>query len=766
MPKHHSSTTSPNPATRVFPRRRCLWLCLASTLGLLLVASCFSPWVTIHRDVYGVPHIYAPTEEGVMFGFGYAQAEDRLEPMLHNLLAAAGRLAEFRGAGAGNAYLDSDRKMRLYRIPQIAEALYPSLADQTRQDLERFAEGIARYLDDHPGEIAWARDYRPSAQDVFALTRRETLLNQMALVAQKVAQYDAGACPSNLAGGGASNSWAVGPSLTDTGGVVVQIDPHLPWNDDGLTVGAYNWYEAHLEGGGLRVAGSAILGTPFLRLGHTASIAWAGTANHPDNTDVYEIQGRTDPDRPGEFEYLYDGAWLDIPHEQASILVLVSPPGQDPPQFTTDLHDLYSTHHGPLVFQDPLDSTRAFAARLPSFHEPGILETSLAINRATSVAEAMTAVQTLQIPNGNAMIGDSTGAIRWVSLSRHPRRPAAVSCWTRPIDGTTSATEWGADDPQGRELLEFSELAQLQDPAADFLTNNNVQPWYVTSNLSESDFSWYPGLFKPGAKEGYRGRLARQTFEEKIAQAGTFSVAELEALSFSDYVLSAESFLPILDQALQDLAPTLTPDEARVRDILLIDWPTEGQTMHVDSLGPLLYTQWWNRLIAKASLPSLDPPDPTSLTQAQVQDAVDALVETADYLLQSFGSVEVPWGDVHTLERAGELDDPGRMPPIPRPMHGGGKDLQTLFMATASTNAPDYGIGNAAAGSSYMMRVHLLPGGGVEAVSIKPYGQSQDPASPHYADLTDLFSQKLYKPAWFELDDVLANLESTLTLGY
>jgi len=34
--------------------------------------------VTIHRDEWGVPHIDGPTDESVVFGFGYAQAEDFL----------------------------------------------------------------------------------------------------------------------------------------------------------------------------------------------------------------------------------------------------------------------------------------------------------------------------------------------------------------------------------------------------------------------------------------------------------------------------------------------------------------------------------------------------------------------------------------------------------------------------------------------------------------------------------------------------------------
>src|SRR5262245_36350588 len=38
--------------------------------------------VTIYRDQFGIPNIFADTEEGAVHGMGYAQAEDRLEELL------------------------------------------------------------------------------------------------------------------------------------------------------------------------------------------------------------------------------------------------------------------------------------------------------------------------------------------------------------------------------------------------------------------------------------------------------------------------------------------------------------------------------------------------------------------------------------------------------------------------------------------------------------------------------------------------------------
>jgi acyl-homoserine lactone acylase PvdQ len=43
-----------------------------------------------------------------------------------------------------------------------------------------------------------------------------------------------------------------------------------------------------------------------------------------------------------------------------------------------------------------------------------------------------------------------------------------------------------------------------------------------------------------------------------------------------------------------------------------------------------------------------------------------------------------------------------------------------------------------------------------------PWGLSDDPASPHYTDQTEeLFSKSIFKPTYFNKNDLMKNLEST-----
>ena len=69
----------------------------ASADGPLLGRPLLSSQVTIHRDEWGVPHIDGPTDESVVFGFGYAQAEDFLWQVEDSFVLAIGRYAELYG---------------------------------------------------------------------------------------------------------------------------------------------------------------------------------------------------------------------------------------------------------------------------------------------------------------------------------------------------------------------------------------------------------------------------------------------------------------------------------------------------------------------------------------------------------------------------------------------------------------------------------------------------------------------------------------------
>ena len=84
--------------------------------------------VTIYRDQFGVPHIFATTEEGVTFGMGYAQAEDRLEELLKQYRRCTGTMAETFGP----SFVQHDYRQRLWQHQAVSEANYANLPAKVR----------------------------------------------------------------------------------------------------------------------------------------------------------------------------------------------------------------------------------------------------------------------------------------------------------------------------------------------------------------------------------------------------------------------------------------------------------------------------------------------------------------------------------------------------------------------------------------------------------------------------------------------------------
>ena len=64
--------------------------------------------ITVLRDAWGIPHIYAASVDDAMFGLGFVHAQDRLWQMEMNRRIGAGRLAEVLGAPA----LETDMFLR------------------------------------------------------------------------------------------------------------------------------------------------------------------------------------------------------------------------------------------------------------------------------------------------------------------------------------------------------------------------------------------------------------------------------------------------------------------------------------------------------------------------------------------------------------------------------------------------------------------------------------------------------------------------------
>src|SRR5262245_10452130 len=101
--------------------------------------------VTIFRDEFGVPHIFAETNRGLFEAFGYTAAQDRLWQLELNRRSARGRLAEV--FGAGSVAVDQ-MALRFGYTDAELDVQFASLNPEEQEIFTAYADGINRYLDE------------------------------------------------------------------------------------------------------------------------------------------------------------------------------------------------------------------------------------------------------------------------------------------------------------------------------------------------------------------------------------------------------------------------------------------------------------------------------------------------------------------------------------------------------------------------------------------------------------------------------------------
>jgi len=96
--------------------------------------------VELARDNWGVPHIFAETDAGAMYGLGYATAQDRGFQMHYTLRIIQGRLAEVIGnvkkTRRNETSVHNDRKMRTFGFHRTAKEVVKNLDDESIALLE------------------------------------------------------------------------------------------------------------------------------------------------------------------------------------------------------------------------------------------------------------------------------------------------------------------------------------------------------------------------------------------------------------------------------------------------------------------------------------------------------------------------------------------------------------------------------------------------------------------------------------------------------
>ena len=594
--------------------------------------------VRITRDSRGVPTIEAANRLDLAYATGFVHAQDRYFEMDLSRRLAAGELAELFGKVA----LEQDRKARLFRFRSVAREVIAQATAPERAVIEAYSRGVnagLAGLAGRPWEY-WALGQPPvpwRPEDTVLVEhamwwdlqvnglRREILRQEintrlggpecgagwkcgLSFLYPAGTSWDAPAAPASAAAvvaaqvpvqapvpaaevldvrnsgaaatvrenvprasAAGSNSWAVAGRLTATGAALIANDMHL-----GQRVPPV-WYHARLRtvsgaaGAALDLNGVTLPGAPVLVAGSNGHIAWGFTNSY--------------------------GAWLDVTRVPCTAVgqhELTTPSGTVALSMVRDeirVHgqapvvlEVKSGPAGVLLRADEGQQSCWFGswlAQQPAATNLGLM----ALERVTSVAEALAVAPAVGIPHQNVVIGDAQGHIGWTIFGRIPEDTGA----TRARGGAPWTTT--ADHPR------------IVDPPLGriWTANARVAADDHQLRLIGGDVATLGAEYDLGARAG-------QIRDDLLALQGQVTPADMLRIQLDDRAVFLARWRTLLLGVLDTDALRDHPRRAQVRQ-LVASWNARAS---VESVGYRLVRAYhdrtqqavWDMLLAGLRLPA------------------------------------------------------------------------------------------------------------------------------------------------------------------
>lgn len=733
---------------------------LPQTDGRIEVAGLSAP-VEIGRDADGIVTISAANERDGAFALGFTHAQDRLFQMEFMRRLGAGRLSEVLGP----VTLEIDKRMRVYGLYARAAEGMAELSPEVRAALDSYAAGVNAYLATRSGplplefqmlwhepepwvpadSLVWGRLMALQlssnwGSELFRLRLSKQLSPErlQALWPEREGRADSAALDPgravDLAGlpdtfaaiPGASNSWAVGGSVTESGKPLLANDPHL-----GLTL-PNQWYLARIETPDGVVAGATAPGVPFVVIGHNGHVAWSFTTTGGDTQDLFVeklVPGAPDryvtPDGASLFDTHVETIRV---HGEADVSLIVR-----------------RTAHGPVISDIGMAADAAGPGEVVALAWAGLRaddHTPQAIYEMAHAADATAfrdALRLFDSPQQNIVFADTAGAIGFVAAGRVPVRKTLSGGGQMPAKGWTGENDWIG-------FLPFEDLPQsLNPPSGRIVTaNDDITP------------PGYPHFIAARWDAPFRAERIEEMLDDAESTGAPLTAAGTAALQMDDLSIPARDLLPTLLAALPGEPSGIVADAVDIlrgwdfrmdreepAPLIFTVWTQKlDRLLFAEELGPLYddFVRWsgngagallngarggsgrWCALAAPAVQPHCD-------------DAPSAALETAvAALAEVYGDDPAAWrwGDAHQARFAHPLLD--RLPVV--------SDLTAIEVETDGDNfTVDRGTALPAPGLRYehvhgaSLRAVFDLGDLDRSLFILPGGQSGNPLSPHFADL-------------------------------
>ena len=736
--------------------------------------------VTVMRDSYAIPTIYAANEDDLYRAVGFVMAQDRLWQMDLLRRATTGRLSEIFGEDLVN----TDLLMRSLRIPEKSASVLSQTDEKVISALEAFADGVNQFIDmnlknlppefsilgyrpehwkpEHSvnltGYMAWDLNMGWSTEVILhklqqkleegkfmelvpRLELQTSYVHPQAMLSKTGVQsvlleHSAKLGELGLVVFSGSNNWAVAGEKSTTGKPLFANDMHLGLFSPGI------WYQMHqVVDGKLNVTGVVLPGQPFVISGHNQRIAWGLTNVMLDDMDFY--LETVNPDNPRQYKFM--GEWKDM---EVSSEVINTGKGNAVEK------ELLFTHRGPVIsdFKDIED--KAISMKWTGNQYSNEVSSVYLLNRAGNWDEFREALVTFTSVSQNVNYADVDGNIGLQTAAGIPVR-----------EGNGVFIAPGEDDTYDWQgFVPFEELPFTYNPPTGFVVSANNRtigedyPYYISH--------WFdpPNRF--------------DRIREMLIEKEKLSVDDFKAMLADKKSKLAERMLPGLLNELRNTSH-LTVNERRAME-LLSEWDaTYGpnrpeplifekfylnfvENLLLEDMGEELYREFiGDKILVRNIVDRVW----TGRQSAWLADGVtEGPGSFADIVKKSFYEAiewlehnhspnpgRWAWGDVHTMM-------------LNHPM-GSVKMLDRIFGMNSGPYSPGgsfhtvcpytYNFTNPFVINHGASQRHIFSTANWdESLSVIPTGTSGIPASDYYCDQSELYVNDMYRNDLFSKEEV------------
>lgn len=651
--------------------------------------------ITIARDSFGVPHIFAPTDPEVAYGIAWAHAEDDFETLQLVVLSGKAKL----GTGLGKKGAEADYVINLLRVRKTVDEQWNTLSPDFVALIKGYTAGLNAYAKTHPKEIKYKKAFPFDEKEYLtAVVFSISLFCGVDNVLPQILGDKIATIPNFNPQG--SNAFAMNSKKTTTGESFLAINAHQPQE------GPVAFYEAHLQSEqGWNMLGGLFPGGCLIFHGTNENLGWAHTVNYQDKIDVFQLE--INP--ANKNQYKFDGEWINLEVDKAKLKVKGIP--------VTIGKNIYWSKYGATV----KTAKGVFALRVPATMDIKALEEWYRMNKAKNFTEFYKALSMTSLPMFNIMYADRFDTIFYISNGKIPQRnPDSKYNWKSTLPGNTSATLWTTFKPIG-------ELPQYINPSSGYLFNTNHSPFLATdvkNNLDMRKFDRNDGY------ETYHNNRSQRVTE--LIKNDRVDYSAFKKIKFDQQLPAELKYTYGIDTMLQLNAA----DYSTMKDVI-INLQTWDKKAAINSKGAAVFLLVYDYVAKKlVGVPA------RQLTKAE---SIETYQYVNDYMLKNFGRTDLVLGDVQKLVRGDDA----------RPAWGLPDVLTAAYTQPYKEGMTKVISGDAYICFVRYPKDGSLP----IIESVNTFGASMHKDSPHYKDQMTMFQNQQTKHMTLDKAEVLKTAE-------